>query len=164
MSENAPPLDAEHAAFIEGPVSITAASRNARNETTLSRVFGCRVSADRRRVTVFLSAAQSAALLADLRGNGTIAVVFSRPSTHRTIQLKGSDATVVPMTGEDPRLLAAYSRQWAAEIRPLGFSKEFAGILAPLAPGDVVAVAFTPAAAFLQTPGPKAGTALRGDS
>jgi len=155
------PLDAEHAAFIQGPVSIHAASRNARYETTVTRGIGCRVSADRRHVTVFLSASQSAALLADLQSDGAIAVVFSQPSSHRTIQLKGIDATVTRTTAQDPHLLAAYRSNLAADVGPMGYSEAFVRALVAAALGDAVAVTFTPSAAFLQTPGPKAGTPLQ---
>jgi hypothetical protein len=153
-------LDADDAAFLEGGVSIIAAARDDRNETTLSRAIGCRVSADRRRVTIFLSAAQSAELLADLRANGVIAVVFSQPTSHRTIQLKGIDAAIVPLQADDPHLWAAYRERMAAEVQPIGFSETFVRTMLNAPAGDVVAVAFTPSAAFLQTPGPKAGTPL----
>jgi hypothetical protein len=155
------PLDAEHAEFISGGVSIQVAGRDAANETTVTRAVGCRVSGDRRCVTVFVSAAQSGALLADVRANGAIAVVFSQPTTHRAIQIKGTDATVVSLEPDDPHLIAAYRAKLGAQVAPLGFSEAFVRSLLSIAPGDVVAIAFTPCAAFLQTPGPKAGSALR---
>ena len=154
-------LDAEHAAFISGGVSIQVAGRDAANETTVTRAVGCRVTGDRQRITVFVSAAQSGALLADVRANGVIAVVFSQPSTHRAIQVKGTDATVVSLEPDDPHLIAAYRTKLAAQVAPLGFSEAFVRSLLSIAPGEVVAIAFTPCAAFLQTPGPKAGSALR---
>jgi hypothetical protein len=160
MTPVASPLDPDHAEFVQSAVSIIAASRNERNETTLSRAVGCRVSPDRRRVTIFLSVSQSSALLADLRANGAIAAVFSRPRRHVAIQLKGADAAVVPLTEEDPHLLAAYRRRMVEEIRPIGFTEAFVRTLLAVTPGDAVAVAFTPSAAFLQTPGPKAGMPL----
>jgi hypothetical protein len=161
MTNQSPPLDAEHAAFIQSGVSIVAAARNADHETTVSRAVGCRVSTDRRQVTILLSAAQSAALLADVRANGVIAVVFSQPRAHRAIQLKGIDAAVVPLAPEDPHLVAAYRRLLATEVAPMGFSDVFVRAVMSVVPGDIVAVAFTPSAAFLQTPGPKAGTQLQ---
>jgi hypothetical protein len=87
-------LDAELVAFIQGGVSIHAASRSASHEPDLARALGCRVSADRRRVSVFLLASHCGALLADDRANGAVAVVFSLPGSHRTVQLKGKDAAV----------------------------------------------------------------------
>jgi hypothetical protein len=160
MTAGASGLSAEDASFIEGGVSIHAATRDATNQTTVARAVGCRVSADRRQVTIFLSAVQAATLLANVRANGVIAVVFSQPSSHRTIQLKGTDATVAPSTPEDPHLWSAYRARLASEVRPLGFSDGFARALLSTASGDMVAVAFTPSAAFVQTPGSKAGAPL----
>jgi hypothetical protein len=40
-------------------------------------------------------------LLECLRANGAIAAVFSRPSTHQTLQLKGVDAAVGPLAHGD---------------------------------------------------------------
>lgn len=153
-------MNPEDAAFIGGGVSILAAARDGANETTVSRAIGCRVSADRRQVTIFLSAAQSGALLADIRANGVIAVVFSQPTSHRTIQLKGTDAAVVPLRDDDPHVWAAYRERITAELRRIGFSDVFVRTMLKVSSGDIVAVAFEPSAAFVQTPGPKAGTPL----
>jgi Pyridoxamine 5'-phosphate oxidase len=161
VTRNSSPLDPEHAAFVQGGVSIIAASRNANNEPSLSRAIGCRVAQDRRQVTFFLSAAQSGALLADLRANGAVAVVFSQPSTHRTLQLKGTDAAVTTLGKDDVHILAAYRQRLTAELAPLGFSEPFTRALFSCPTGDVVAVNFTVAEAFVQTPGPKAGTPLQ---
>jgi len=154
-------LDPEHATFIQGRVSIIAASRDTHNEPNLSRAVGCRVAPDRRSVTLFLFAAQSGALLANLRANGTIAVVFSEPSTHRTLQLKGRDANVAPMEITDAQILVAYREGFAEELAGMGYQEVFARTLLGCATGDVVAVSFTVAEAFVQTPGPKAGTPLQ---
>jgi hypothetical protein len=129
MSEGEPVLDADHAAFIQGGVSVVVASRDAARVPRVCRAIGCRVSDDRRRVTVYLSAFQGAPLLAAIRSEGVIAVAFNLPSTHRAYQLKGSDARVVPLE----RALLWYD------------------------PAELTGVAFTPAAAFTQTPGPRAG-------
>lgn len=161
MTNELAPLDAEHAAFIEGRVSIIAASCGANNEPNLSRAVGCRVTPDRRTVTLFLFAAQSGALLADLRANGAIAVVFSEPSTHRTLQLKGNDANVAALDRNDAEILATYRQGFAAELAGMGYLEIFARTLLGCAAGDVVAVNFTVAEAFVQTPGPKAGTPLQ---
>lgn len=161
MTTMAATLDSEHAEFITAGVSIIVAGRDAQNETTVARAVGCRVTGDRRRVTVFLPAGQSGALLADVRANGCVAVVFSEPTTHRAIQLKGADAAVVPLAADDPHLLAAYRTRLAARVAPLGFSEAFVRAVLSVVPGDVVAIAFTPSGAFSQTPGPKAGFPLQ---
>jgi hypothetical protein len=161
MTVDALPLEPEDVAFMQAGVSIIAAARDGNNETTISRAIGCRISADHQRVTIFLSAARSGALLADIRANGMIAVVFSRPTSLRTIQLKGNDAAVVPPLADDPHLWAAYRRHMTAEVQRVGFSEAFTRALLDAPAEDIVAVEFTPSSAFLQTPGPKAGTPLQ---
>ena len=94
-------LDEELAAFIQSGVSIVVAGRNDDMVGDVIRGCGCRVSADRRRVTVLVDPIRSDALLDDITSNGMIAVVFSRPSTHRSIQLKGTDARRVRVTAAD---------------------------------------------------------------
>lgn len=79
---NHPVLDEVHAAFIQYRVTMNVAARNASLITTITRALGCRVSDDRRRVTVFLPAERCQTLLDNLRANGVIAVVAVRPSTH----------------------------------------------------------------------------------
>jgi hypothetical protein len=160
MTAGAAPLDPEHAEFITSGVSIIVAGRDASHETTLTRAVGCRVTDDRRCVTVLVCASQCGALLADVRANGIIAAVFTQPSTHRAIQLKGTDAAIAPLAGDDPHLFTAYRSKLAAEIAPFGHSEAFVRKLLSVSPGDVVAIAFTPSAAFLQTPGPRAGSPL----
>jgi hypothetical protein len=150
-------LDEVQVAFMLGPVSVSVAGRDAANVPTLSRTVGCRVSADHRRVTVFVSASRSASLLDDLRSNGAVAAVFSRPSTHETIQLKGEDARVEPLAQGDTALLAAAVDVFAQELVSIGFPEHYARAVHGGALEDYVAVSFTPAAAFVQTPGPAAG-------
>jgi hypothetical protein len=89
-----------------------------------------------------------------------IAVVFSRPNTHQTIQLKGTDATIVPLGREDRELMIAYGKSFVAEIGALGYKEHFSRALMSPAAEDAVGVEFTPSAAFVQTPGPAAGQRL----
>jgi hypothetical protein len=153
-------LDDELVAFMDGGVSIHAASRDAAHVADLSRALACRVSRDRTRVTVFLLASHSGSMLADYRANGAIAVVITLPSTHRTVQLKGEDAAVAPLEEGDHILIARYREAFAKELVSLGYEASLPGLLLAGARGDVVAVGFTVSAAFIQTPGPAAGLPL----
>jgi hypothetical protein len=153
-------LDPEVAAFLEGGVSIHAASRDAQHVPNLSRALGCRVSRDRTRVTVFLLASHSGSMLADYRANGGIAVVFSLPSTHRTIQLKGDDAAVEPLQEGDHILIARNREGFVRDLTSVGYPACLPEMLVAGSRGDVVAVGFTVCAAFIQTPGPAAGSPL----
>ncbi len=155
-----PLLDEAHADFIQHHVAINVASCDADNMPTLARALGCRVSQDRQRVTVFLAASRSETLLNCLRARRRIAVVCSRPSTHQTLQLKGSDAAIVPVDESDHVLIAAYCESIVTELRNIGFLENYIRAVFSAPGDDVVAVAFTPDAAFVATPGPGAGQRL----
>ena len=57
------PLDADHAAFIQGGVSVIVASRDADFVADVVRGCGCRVSRDRRQVTVLVEPSRAGTLL-----------------------------------------------------------------------------------------------------
>ena len=154
------PLDVAHVTFIQGPVSVMVATRSAELVADVVRGCGCRVSRDRRHVTVLVEPARASTLLADVAANGMIAAVFSQPSTHRTIQLKGSDARVVRVTAADRVVARQHLREWSEDLRRIGFAVPFAAALHGGA-GVLAAIRFTPTAAFQQTPGPGAGQPLR---
>jgi hypothetical protein len=155
-----PLLDEARAAFIVDRVSINVASCSARLIPSLARANGCRVSPDRRHVALFLSAGRAAGLVSDLRAGGAIAAVFSLPSTHETLQLKGRRADVEPLEAGDRALMQAYAERFVHELRELGYDVGFARGLISGAMEECLAVSFEPVAAFVQTPGPNAGHRL----
>lgn len=155
-----PVLDAAHADFIQHHVTINVASRDAACVPSLTRALGCRVSADRRRLTVFLSVPRSGAVLRDVRAGGAIAVVVTRPSTHEAIQIKGTDAVIVPLEDGDRALMRAFGASFIEDICRIGYRDPFAGAMTAALADEAVGVAFTPTAAFVQTPGPRAGQRL----
>ena len=80
MDEPPPsPIGPEQAELIGRRVSIIVGSRDAALRPHLMRAVGCRLVADRRRVTVLIARERRRTVLDDLRDNGQIAVVFSDP-------------------------------------------------------------------------------------
>jgi hypothetical protein len=156
----APVVDEELAAFLQSGQSLHVASRGESLAPSLDRALGCRVSDDRRRVTVFILASHGARMVEDFGRNGAIAFVASQPSTHRTVQLKGVDATVGPAGPGDAALLARQADGFARDLVTLGYDESLPRLLVEGDLGDVVAVSFTPVQAFVQTPGPGAGAPL----
>lgn len=156
-----PLLDEEHAAFIQGGVSVVVATRDSDSVPDVVRGCGCRVSSNRRQVTVLVEPARAGSLLADIESNGLVAVVFSQPSTHRTIQLKGSDARLVRVTAADRAIAARHLEAWVEELTSVGYEPGFARAVRGQAGRGMVAIGFTPTAAFQQTPGPGAGERLK---
>jgi hypothetical protein len=155
-----PLADEANFALLRTGYMVTVASRDAAHVPSVTRALGCRVSPDRRRVTVFLLASQSATLLRDLRATRVVAAVFSQPSTHRTIQLKGSDATLGAIEPGDVELIDANAAAALSDLILGGFPESFGRTMFAYDAPDVVAVGFTPSTAFVQTPGPQAGRRL----
>lgn len=156
-----PVLDGEHAAFILLPgISMTAASSGSGNLPRVGRALGCRLSPARDRITVLLAGGQCPDLIEALRASRAIAVVFSQPSTHRTIQVKGRDATLEPPGPDDPALAQRWTDGFVAELAALGYAEALVRAFLWCEPAELVAVGFTPCAAFQQTPGPRAGLPL----
>jgi hypothetical protein len=152
-----PVLDAEQASFIQGGVSVVVAARDADNLPRVARAFGCRVAEDRSSVGVFLARCQAAPLLAAIRAQRTIAVVFTLPSSHRSLQLKGVDAAIMPPAEGDLERARRHVDAFVADIVPLGYAESVMRALLWLDPAELTVVTFTPEAAFEQTPGPRAG-------
>lgn len=148
--------------FVESGVSITAGSRDARCVPSMARVLGCRVADDGCTVQFWMVASQSAQLLLDCRNSNRIAGVFSQPTTHRTLQIKGDDILEVAVEADAQATIAEHIRGFDAEVAPLGFGRAFTQAFFQHQRGDVVAVRFTARELFDQTPGPDAGRKLAG--
>lgn len=147
------------AELVSRHVSIIVASRDRALRPHLMRAVGCRLSPDRRRMTLLMPLDRSAEVLADLRDNGQIAVVLSEPSSNQSIQVKGHDASVAPCGPDDPALAEAYLQGIVEELGQIGLTADVAHTILGHDAG-LVAVHFGIAAVFDQTPGPAAGRAL----
>jgi hypothetical protein len=154
-------LDEGLAAFIQGGVSIVAAARASGNRPTIARASGCRVSPDGS-VRLFVARSQAEDFLRGVAESRAIAAVFSEPRTHRTYQLKGSDAALAPLAPGDAALIEEYVDAFSTQLARLGYARDAILAVVRSDPADFVAVSFTPSQAFDQTPGPKAGAALAG--
>ncbi|HEV7372971.1 hypothetical protein [Arenibaculum sp.] len=147
------------AAFLEGGVSIVVSSSGGEGPT-IGRALGCVVSPDRCRVTVFLSTSANAALVAAVAATGVVAVVFTEPSTNRSVQLKGADARIAPPEGDVGPLLSRHVEAFRRDLELIGFDEAFTRVLMAYDVDDFVALSFTPRCSFDQTPGARAGSPL----
>jgi len=143
-------------------VSAIVGSRDAALRPSIMRAVGTQVAPDGGAVTVYLSRAQSRQLLQDIASTGHIAVVFSEPATHRAVQLKARRAEMRAATEADRPVLQGYLASMEHEVERVGYTRAMARAMLAHRLEDVVAVRFTPEQAFVQTPGPKAGTPLGG--
>jgi hypothetical protein len=160
MGPMTPRLPPETLAAMARGVSVIVGSRDAALRPSVMRAVGSKVAEGGAEITVYLSRTQSRQLLQDIAATGHIAVVFSEPSTHRTVQLKASRASLRNAGPEDAPELARYLASMEREILRVGYPPEMTRAMLAHRLDDVVAVRFVPEKAFDQTPGPRAGAAL----
>jgi len=115
---------------------------------SIAKGVGCRVSPERDAVTVMVFANAAEVLLRDVAHCSQLAVVFSRPSTNRTLQIKGRDVTTAPAGPADVALTRRFIALFAEELRPLGWSADYVHDVFWDDPVHLVALHFTPEGAF----------------
>jgi hypothetical protein len=157
-----PQLPAEMLAMMRRGVSAIVASRDAALRPSLMRAMGSSVEEDGGAITVYVSRTQSRQLLQDLAATGHIAVVFSEPSTHRTVQVKATSATMRNAEATDVAVLERYLASMEQELGRINIPRPLTRAMLAHRLEDVVAIRFEPEFAFDQTPGPRAGTRLPG--
>ena len=109
-------------------------------------------------LSVLLSALASPDLLDAVRATKQVSVVLCHPTTMRTIQIKGADATV--HLAETPRyrqLVEQRGEAFWCDIERLGFSRTRLAAWYEVPEGLLVRIRLTPYGAWNQTPGPGAG-------
>jgi hypothetical protein len=163
MPSSAPcPVGPEVAAFLQSGLSITVAARGERLVPSIARAAGCRVSGDGAEITLLLFASAAEAVCRDIARNGMVAACFSRPSSNRTVQFKGRDARSALATPVDVAAARRCVDLLIDDLLPLHFDRRMLEAFFWGDPADLIAVRYTPDAAYAQTPGPAAGTALGG--
>jgi hypothetical protein len=156
-------LSPDFVAMMARGVSVNVASRDAAMRPSLMRAVGSSVADGGRSITVYVSRRQSRQLVQDIAATGHIAAVFSEPSTHRTVQVKATRASLRNAVAADEAVLARYLASMEHEIQLVGHPPEVTRALLAHRLDDVVAITFEPELAFDQTPGPRAGTQLTGN-
>lgn len=114
------------------------------------------------RMLVLLAERAAPRVVAALRETARVALLATSPRTNRTLHLKGRDARVEPAQPVHAELLALRRDTLAREIAEVdGFADvSFIGHWYGVAVQELVAVRFTVAGAWDQTPGPHAGQAV----
>ena len=157
-------LDESTAEFIQSSVMMNIATTNASNMALVARAYGCNVAPDRRWLMVIVNRQHNQGLLDNIEHNHKIAAVFSRPSTHQTVQIKSSDAQIVPLTAQDIAVHERYKQIMCVELMSIAYPLSFADAMMRSIDDNSVGIRFSPQQAFTQTPGPNAGKKLSNDS
>jgi hypothetical protein len=150
--------------MMERGVSCIVSSCSAELHPSIMRALGTTVAEGGREVTVFLARSQSRQLLQDIRDTGRLAVVFSEPYSHRSVQLKARSARIRSAHEGDVPSLQRYVASMEHELERIGIAPRLTRAMLSQQLDDLAAVSFVPEEAFDQTPGPRAGSALGADA
>lgn len=147
----------ELARFMDGPILMTLATRDAENRPLIARGSGARATAEPDRVEVAISARLWPDAIANLRDNGMLALTLVQPADYRAFQLKGR-ATLRPAEAADHARAAAYVAQTIGLLVDLGVPEPLTRYW--LTDRDIQVAALAVDRIFEQTPGPRAGAVI----
>jgi hypothetical protein len=153
-------LTAELAEFCQSGVSIVIGSCDRAGRPVVGRGLACQIDAAGK-VRIVLRQPSNTALLKALEAGAAVAATFTKPSTHRSIQLKGSGAASASVTAPDGPAVTLQTSAFRSDLVDEGFAETFAAAYCAYEPHELVAIELMPEQAFVQTPGPSAGSALQ---
>lgn len=157
VSEAPAPIPAELAAFLEEPLFVDVATRSGAMLPEATDATAMTVDAAQGLVTLYIPERSAGPTLANLRDNGQIAVNASRPSDHRTIQLKGTFVSERPADESERELQLRYLQGMIPRMGMIGIPQSVC-LRMVYWPSRVVRFAVRDI--FVQTPGPNAGRRL----
>lgn len=152
-------LTAELADFCQSGISIVMASRDTAGRPVIGRGLACRIDTEGHVRVIFREHA-NAAFRQAIAAGAPIAVTFTRPYSHRSIQFKASRAEIVHLSPPDGPAAFRQTRAFRDELVSVGYGETFASGYTRFEPHELAAAEFLPESAFVQTPGPSAGSAL----
>jgi hypothetical protein len=144
--------------FFEGGVSLLVGTCDAERKPESTRAVGVTVAPDRAHLTVYLNKANSERTVAHLAVNPKVAVCFTRPIDHRTIQVKGRALQVRPTLDSEKHRLERYLSAFIEALYLVGVTRAVASRFA-IWPSMAVEIAIE--SLFAATPGPGAGERMK---
>jgi hypothetical protein len=158
QTDAAPVLTPELVEFIHSGVAVGVASRDELMRPVFARAWGPQVSADRRSLTVCVSAVGGSAMRANLEGNGAAALGFCPPTIAKAVQLKGVAVVLGDPNADDLERVERHVHAFEAECARIGAPPEVATRMFDGSALVLISVAIDEG--FDQTPGPTAGRRL----
>ena len=152
-------FDADRAAFMQSGVSMSLGARDLDLRPSVTRGLGCRVLAGGE-VRVFVDASLSQDLLRDVESTHQVAVVFSDIVSHRTLQVKATDAHARALDAADRQAIEAYLARFTEVVVGMGYPASVPRALLGGETDERIAIVLHPHEGFEQTPGPQAGQRL----
>ena len=141
--------------LFRGGAAVVAATANAEGRPSITRGWGPTISGDGY-VVVCLTACTGSAMRSNLAAKGRIAVTAAHPVTYNSAQVKGTVDVVRDPTDDELDRVEAHRARFAGAAAEVGATDAECLML-----GDLVTVCFRADEAYDQTPGGRAGQALR---
>lgn len=143
--------------FIESGVSILIGTRDAQAHPECMRGTGAVVAANRQAITLFVPEPTGARTIENVKNGSPVAVTFSRPMDHRTVQVKGAVRAVRATTPVEQQTAQRYLSAFVESLYAVGVSR---ALSRRMRVDPCVAVEIAIGELFQQTPGPEAGKPL----
>lgn len=153
-------LTPDIAAFCESGISVIVALGASDAAPVAGTGCGCRIL-DNGRMRLLLLAGSNGALLDAAERGAPVAATFSKPVTHRSIQIKGTGTLRAEPTEEDRQAALHQMAGLRNELREVEYNSRFSEAYCHVEVDDIAVVEFAPQVAFVQTPGPGAGAELK---
>lgn len=152
-------LPDEVVSFIESGVSIVVAVVGATGRAHAGRALAARVLPDAT-IRVIYPVEGNDAIAAAVQAGGPIAVTFSAPLSHRTLQIKGHSSRPEQHDPLDRAVSQLQGRAFAEVLAAAGHPPTFVQALLDYCASPSKVLSFPAEEAFEQTPGPGAGRTL----
>lgn len=143
-------------AMLDEVVVIFVVTRDDDLQPHVARAWGGLLDAEAGRLDLAVTVHDDVRVVADLKANGSVAVLVGRPSTYQTMQITGHVERVGTPGPADLERINVHVERFVAEGVTLGLPKS----VARLAGERWVAIRVALDQFFEQTPGHKAGSAL----
>jgi hypothetical protein len=149
------PIDDDFRRLITYGVSVVVGTHDDNLVPEICRAWGPDIQADDS-IELFLDKLPAAQTLENLKQNGLIAVTFTRPATHGSIQLKGRCRDIRPRgpRPDETERIARHREAFVQEVLAYGIPEH---VTRGEWTSEVVWMSFVAEEAFDQTPGPVAG-------
>lgn len=154
-----PLLSNEIVAFIESGTSIVIGVVAPGGRAQTGRALAVRAGQDGR-VRLIYSEEGNAVVAETARSGGPIAVTFSAPLSHRTLQIKGLSSRPEQLSPEDQASARRQTDAFAAILGAIGYPPAFVRAFTDYRDSPLLVISFPADQAFEQTPGPGAGRSI----
>lgn len=152
-------LSDEISTFLQSGLSIIIGVVGPDGRARTGRALAVRV-VGRDHLRILYPNAGNAAVTATAVSGGPIAITFSAPMSHRTLQVKATSCQGDEIEPEDRVAAQDQSDAFAGILSALGYPPDFAQAISDYRSSTLCALSLNVDSAFEQTPGPGAGRSI----